>query len=295
MNSLNVVQQKYEKPSGQSIPATSQPSQRVRMQVTPELARQWLEQNVHNNRPLSDSLVIRYGVDMLEGRWQYNGDAIRFDTGGRLIDGQHRLHACIEAKLPFETDVVFGLSPEAIRTIDVGKSRTAGNIAHIEGAQNAACACAVAGLIILHRRHGIQSLTDPRCQPTKPQVVEAAQTLPGLDAAIAQAKLLGKKIAPPRLVGFCYYEFAAQNSEVAQRFFEELAHGLKLSPENPVYHLRERLLSDRQAKAKLPQLEIVALFFKAWVHYRENRPLRKLFWKSDGPAPEKFPDIGKAA
>ncbi|MCC6392617.1 MAG: hypothetical protein IT167_18600 [Bryobacterales bacterium] len=289
------MQPKQDKPAEQPNPAASRPSQRVRMQVTPELARQWLEKNVHNNRPLTDSLVIRYGVDMLEGRWQYNGDAIRFDTDGRLIDGQHRLHACIEAKLSFDTDVLFGLAPETIRTIDIGKSRTAGNIAHVEGAHNASCACAVAGLIVLHRRHGIQYMTDPRCQPTKPQVVEAAQSLPALDAAVAQAKLLGKKIAPPRLVGFCYYEFAAQNRDLAQRFYLELAHGLKLSPDNPVYHLRERLLADRQAKAKLPQLEIVALFFKAWMYYRENRPLRKLFWKSDGPAPEKFPDIGKVA
>jgi len=58
-----------------------------------------------------------------------------------------------------------------------------------------------------------------------------------------------------------------------------------------VYHLRERLLADRRAKAKLPQLEIVALFFKAWLYYRDGRPLRKLFWKTDGPAPEKFPEI----
>ena len=64
---------------------------------------------------------------------------------------------------------------------------------------------------------------------------------------------------------------------------------------NPVYLLRERLLTDRLAKAKLPKLEIVALFFKAWRFYRESRPLRKLFWKRDGAAPEKFPDIGESA
>jgi hypothetical protein len=83
------------------------------------------------------------------------------------------------------------------------------------------------------------------------------------------------------------------NRPLADRFFDELAHGLNLSPDNPVYHLRERLLADRRAKAKLPQLEIVALFFKVWLYYRDGRPLRKLFWKTDGPAPEKFPDIGE--
>ncbi len=260
------------------------------MRVTPEVCRQWLERNVHN-RPLSDDLVIAYMVDMLDGRWQYNGDAIRFDTEGNLIDGQHRLHTCIEAGVPFETDVIFGLAPEAIRTIDIGRARTAGHIAHLEGVQNAACACAVAALIILHRKHGIERLNDPRCQPTKTQIVEATRTLPGLEAAVAKARLLGRKIAAPRIVGFSYWAFAEHNRTLADRFFDELAHGLNLSPDNPVYHLRERLLANRRAKAKLPQLEIVALFFKAWLHYRDGRPLRKLFWKTDGPAPEKFPDI----
>jgi len=262
------------------------------MLVTPQLAQQWLERNVHN-RPLSDTVVIAYGLDMLEGRWQYNGDAIRFDSDGNLIDGQHRLKACVEAGVPFETDVIFGLAPEAIRTIDIGKARTAGHIAHLEGVQNAACTCAVAALIVLHRKHGIQHLTDPRYQPTKTQIVEAARSLPGLEAAVANAGLLGRKIAAPRIVGLCYWVFAAQDRELAERFFGELAHGLNLSPDNPVYHVRERLLADRRAKAKLPQLEIVALFFKAWLYYRENRPLRKLFWKTDGPAPEKFPDIAE--
>lgn len=251
MTSLNFAHPKQEAPGSQLHPANSRAPQRVRMSVTPELAREWLKKNVQNNRPLRDSFVIKYGLDMLEGRWQYNGDAIRFDSADRLIDGQHRLHACIEARIPFETDVIFGLAPESIRTIDIGKSRTAGNIAHFEGAQNASCACAVAGLILLHRRHGIQCLNDARCQPTKTQIVEAARTLAGLDAAVTQARLLGKKIAPPRIVGFCYYQFAAQNRDLAQRFFED--------------------------------------------YYRENRPLRKLFWKTDGPSPEKFPDIGEAA
>jgi len=262
------------------------------MLVTPQIAGQWLERNLHN-RPLSDTLVITYAVDMLDGRWQYNGDAIRFDTDGNLIDGQHRLKACAEAGVPFETDVIFGLAPEAIRTIDIGKARTAGHIAHLEGVQNAAASCAVAALIVLHQKHGIQYLNDPRCQPTKPQIVEASRRMPGMEAAVAKARLLGRRIAAPRILGFCYWAFAEQNRGLADRFFDELAHGLNLSPDNPVYHLRERLLTDRRAKAKLPQLGIIALFFKAWISYRDNRPLRKLFWKTDGPAPEKFPDIAE--
>lgn len=265
----------------------------MRMMVTPELAKQWLESNTHN-RPLSEELVIAYMVDMLDGRWQYNGDAIRFDHTGRLIDGQHRLHACAEAGVPFETDVVTGLAPSAMRTIDIGRVRTAGHIAHLEGVENASVACAIAGLAVLHRKYGIERMNDPRYKPTKTEIVEAARTLTGLDPAIVRARMLGGKLAPPRVAGFCYWAFAQQDGTLADRFFDELAHGLNLSQDNPVYHLRERLLSNRRSKAKLPQLELVALFFKAWLAYREGRPIRRLFWKSDGPSPEKFPSLAEA-
>ncbi len=169
------------------------------MLITPELAEQWLERNVRN-RPMSENTVIAYGLDMLEGRWQHDGAPIRFDTDGNLIDGQHRLKACIDSGVSFEKDVIFGLPPGAILTIDIHRPRTSGHIAAIQGFHNAACACAIAGLIVLHRRHGIERMNDPRCQPTKTQVVEAARTLPALEEAVVQARLLGKKIAEPILV-----------------------------------------------------------------------------------------------
>jgi hypothetical protein len=271
-------------------PAANHSPRRVRMVVTPELAKQWLEANTHN-RPLSETLVITYMIDMLEGRWQYNGDAIRFDHMGRLIDGQHRLRACVEAGVPFETDVVTGLDPDAIRTIDIGRVRTAGHIAHIEGVENADLACAIAAMVLLHRKHGIEHMNDPRRKPTKTEIVEAVRTLDGIQAAVARARKLGRRIAPPRVIGFCFLVFAEQNRKLAERFFDELEHGLNLSQDNPVYHMRERLLSNRQSKAKLPQLNLVALFFKAWLAYRDGRPMQRLFWKNDGPAPEKFPSI----
>ena len=60
--------------------------------VTPTLAAAWLALN-NNNRRAADRVVARYRADMLEGRWEFAGDPIRFDAQGNLIDGQHRLLA----------------------------------------------------------------------------------------------------------------------------------------------------------------------------------------------------------
>jgi hypothetical protein len=89
----------------------------------------------------------------------------------------------------------------------------------------------------------------------------------------------------------CYYLFSGQNSELAEQFFDRLASGAGLTKHDPVYLLRERLRTNSAGKAKLPLLEIVALFFKAWIAYRNGKQVKCLRWNNGGANPEKFPEI----
>jgi hypothetical protein len=90
---------------------------------------------------------------------------------------------------------------------------------------------------------------------------------------------------------FCYYLFSAQNPGLAETFFSQLEGGTGLTERNPVYLLRERLRTNSVGKAKLPLLEIIALFFKAWIAYRSGKPVKCLRWNNSGANPEKFPEI----
>ena len=47
--------------------------------ITPEVAARYLERNV-GNRPISMNQVYNFARLMEEGKWHFNGDAIRFDT-----------------------------------------------------------------------------------------------------------------------------------------------------------------------------------------------------------------------
>jgi hypothetical protein len=105
--------------------------------VTPSIAVAWLEQN-KKNRPVNRHLVRRLARDMASGQWQLTGDAIRFDTDAHLIDGQHRLQACILSDTPFETTVMYNLPTDAMRVIDTGKSRNAADILSLQGFKNTA-------------------------------------------------------------------------------------------------------------------------------------------------------------
>ena len=92
--------------------------------VTPEMARQWLEGNVHN-RTIRDSVVHRYAEDMKTGRWGLTHQGIAFDGDGRLIDGQHRLWAIVESDTSVWLMVSRDVPESTQQYIDEGVPRSA--------------------------------------------------------------------------------------------------------------------------------------------------------------------------
>jgi hypothetical protein len=103
------------------------------MEITPELAQKWLERNDENQRSIRKDDVRKYAEHMKNGEWEQNGETIKFDTEGNLLDGQHRLLACIKAGVPFTTIVVTGISNAAKMTIDVGTPRTPRDVLRFGG------------------------------------------------------------------------------------------------------------------------------------------------------------------
>src|SRR4051812_40935726 len=100
--------------------------------ITPALAQEWLKLNT-KNRVLRPHRVSTFARDMKMGRWMLNGEAITFSDLGRLLNGQHRLHACVEANRSFETVVMRGVPDKSFPTIDTGGKRTAGDVLGMSG------------------------------------------------------------------------------------------------------------------------------------------------------------------
>jgi hypothetical protein len=69
------------------------------IEVTPKMAKEWLATH-ENIRPLSEKRVESLAEDMEKGRWKVTHQGICFDEDGKLIDGQHRLHAVVKANVP---------------------------------------------------------------------------------------------------------------------------------------------------------------------------------------------------
>ena len=95
--------------------------------ITPHIAGLYLKFN-NNNRPLRKTHIRELASDIMEGNWQVTHQGIAFDITGRLIDGQHRLHAIIEAGVPIQISVTRGCSASSFSILDRGSNRSPSDI-----------------------------------------------------------------------------------------------------------------------------------------------------------------------
>ena len=104
--------------------------------ITPEKAREYLGMNTDNYRKLNHLRVITYAADMKSGRWQLNGEGIKFAKNGTLLDGQHRLQAIIKANVPVEMLVIRDVEDD-VDIYDLNSPRTIGAILRKNGTLDA--------------------------------------------------------------------------------------------------------------------------------------------------------------
>ena len=106
--------------------------------ITPEIAANWLQKNMKNNRRINKDTVKRYARIMKTGGWDLTHQGIAFDDKGVLIDGQHRLVAICMANKPVDMMVTWGVehTPGDALNIDVGQKRTLKNIMQISGIED---------------------------------------------------------------------------------------------------------------------------------------------------------------
>lgn len=91
--------------------------------ITPDIAKKLLENNTAN-RSVRQSTIDRYAELMKSGQWHDNGESISIDENGVIVNGQHRLMACVKAGIPFNAVIVKGVKSEDSFLYDSGVNRT---------------------------------------------------------------------------------------------------------------------------------------------------------------------------
>lgn len=253
--------------------------------INPALANEWLVKN-SNNRHLSEDLVVNYATEMEAGRWALNGESIKFDTSGRLIDGQHRLRAIVLYGKAVKSLVLRGVDPSAFDTLDTGKRRSAGDVLSIRGVKNANRIAGVLGWI--WRFHSDNMERRVR-QPATRVVESVLDKFPEVKLAVEQIGNSTSHLLSAPLAIALYVLFKRHNATVADEWYIALKDGATLESNRTMFLLRERLIRNRSDNAKLPAHEVAALCIKAFNALLAQEEIKHLR-HSHG---EEFPRIGE--
>jgi hypothetical protein len=254
--------------------------------VTPKKAAEWLKRNTCN-RPLSQGTVERYAKAMGEEVWLLNGDCVRFNGDGHLVDGQHRLHACLKSGKPFETYVVKGLPEGSFDTIDQGRKRTIGDVFARQGLKNYAV---LAGAIRYLVRYGRGWMTD-RGGMRPDEANDALSGNPGMILAVSRAREMTghkNKLINHSLLAFLIYITGKSDPAKAEKFWIQVIQGEQLGRTMPAYWLRERLIADTRSVAKLNKDAIAGLAIRAWNMFKHGKQCKLLRFD---PSRETFPVV----
>jgi hypothetical protein len=225
-------------------PTTPAPSiTRSVILVTPALAAEWLKSNTHN-RKLDPRAVTALAEMIAAGQWRLTHQGVAFGADGSLYDGQHRLHAIVQAGVPVSLEVTRGLSRKDLDVIDnggKGTRRVDEVISITDGVKltrsQTGILVAAAQLVAGGSLIGTKKQTPPQLRMALATYGEGLLVMYG---ALAGAHMAGVSSAPVVAALIVVWKTEPQS---AVEFATALRTGENLGPQHPALILRNFLLS----------------------------------------------------
>jgi hypothetical protein len=230
--------------------------------VTPAKAKVMLRDNP-NFRSIDLRRVRVYAREILAGNWACNGETIKIDVGGKLLDGQHRLSAIVSSGAAVEMLVVRGITDSF--GVDRGKPRTLSQWLAHEGVTNASKMAAIARLCLVYEREQ-WDLTGIQSETTDSDLIDFVRNNgPRMRSACRMANRASSVIGSGILGAILYHGCGglAESEPLAEWFVSGLSKGTDLTDLDAVLHLRNRLLKQRPGATINPFMRRV-LVTRAW-------------------------------
>lgn len=238
----------------------------ARFRMTPEIAAKILEKNT-NNRRVRPAAVAGYSRDMANGLFQYNGDAIRIATDDTLLDGQHRLLACLDSGASFDTILIEGLPPATRMTIDSGVKRTVGDRFMMAGRENANALARTCRLLALFATGNMH------LQITASETEAIRLMHPNVEGSVSRFRNSFPKVGT--IVSAVHYIGTyAGFEERADAYGEVWKSGLPDYRHCAAHRLRERVVlaqSSRRSHDKMDTRYLYTLFANSWDRFIDRQ------------------------
>jgi hypothetical protein len=280
-------------------------------EITPDMALEWMERHrkvvsanrVANGGKARDNRKIRWGDDgvagyardMRAGKWKRNGETVKIARDGTVPDGQHRLYACMEAKVPFWSLVVTGVEPEDQDTIDIGIGRKFADQLAIRNEPNAVVLASVTrwSLRWLHgMRGGTAGGGAGNYKPTQQEMLEFLAVTPHLRDATVWAVHARQSFKSVRasVFGMAWILLNGTDPIAAQVFLERVLDGADLPSGHPVLAFRARIWNSVENQERLSEQEQLALMILAWNAWRKGGELSRMQLPKGGLTAKNFPE-----
>lgn len=247
------------------------------VELTPELADLLLQRNA-GNRNIRPTKLNQYVSDIVNDRWQLNGEAIMVSKDGFMNNGQHRCSAVIAANKSIKTFMVFGVERETRATVDTGASRTAGDYLSLQGYKYSAALAGITRYVIAYERNDKQSLS----YLSSITVSEILDRVEGDELLKEAASFTGhsskiRRLATPSVIGFVYYTLSQIDADDAKAYLESTITGIGLQADSPQYVIREKLLN----MPDLGKEQKIECFFRGWNAFRKQKPMKaiRIMWE----------------
>ena len=261
------------------------------MTITPQIAQEWTSLNTRN-RAVRYTKVAQYARDMKAGNWMLNGETVKIAADGTILDGQHRLYACIQADVPFETVVIRGLPPEAQDTIDTGMARKFADQLALRGEVNTPLLGAIARWALRWLRGAkMGGATD--LDPTHEEMFALLEADPRIREACTWAVAVrGRfKSVAGSVWGMAWLLFHGSDHLAAEVFLEKVLSGEDCPAGHPALAFRNRIWNAREAGERLTPHEQLAYLIIAWNAFKEDRTLKLVKFPNGKLTVKTFPDV----
>lgn len=262
----------------------------TKMVITPEMAKEMLEHN-SVNRPIRKRVMISLARDMATpGGWKLTGDPVLFDTKGNLIDGQHRLTACVQADTPFETWVGTNAEPDVQDVKDTGARRTLSDILHMRGESTSIMLASILRSVAVQDEE--YEMKSSYYVPSYTRLLAMYDADPAKfteATSMAGRTYQSAKMGSQAIWGLLWIRLTEVDYEDADEFFSLIRSGANLGPGHPVYALRRALSNMENLGALASRRKMYAMTVKAWNAWRAGTKVQTLAFKSGGKAPEAMP------
>lgn len=258
--------------------------------IGPSEATALLARNV-GNRALRPRYIESLARQMSDGYWQLVGDPIRVADNGRLLDGQHRLHAILTSGTTQQFVMVDGLDDRAQLAMDSGIRRKFTDILQMAGEVNCTTLGSVTRMALM-RDFGY-SYPEMSAGSTQFGSAELQATLdkyPELRDAAREGHGAAQSIkVPGSFMAFGWWEFGHINPEDRDDFFRKIREKDFYGPNDPLSRLYTTILEGAASTRDIPRLTKFALLIKTWNYFRDGAQVKVLYWRRGGARPEPFP------